>query len=167
MTNGLWKEQWPSPPYGPKWYTPFVCNWYHSLYNPWYEQGERQSSFSQSIRLFEEICGTFPMLLLFVVFLVWHNTLFLTKRVCECSKFWGVFNFHFVTSTWLIFHFSFCWLSMSRTLWIGDVQENWTEDYLCALMRNASMVWDLFPLDCRGIGVSEADARQSDKWTPG
>ncbi|KAK8813922.1 RNA recognition motif-containing protein [Blastocystis sp. ATCC 50177/Nand II] len=26
---------------------------------------------------------------------------------------------------------------MSRTLWIGDVQENWTEDYLCALMRNA------------------------------
>lgn len=27
---------------------------------------------------------------------------------------------------------------MSRTLWIGDVQENWTEDYLCALMRNAS-----------------------------
>ena len=29
-------------------------------------------------------------------------------------------------------------LNMSRTLWIGDVQENWTEDYLCALMRNAS-----------------------------
>lgn len=26
---------------------------------------------------------------------------------------------------------------MSRTLWIGDVQDNWTEDYLCALMRNA------------------------------
>lgn len=29
---------------------------------------------------------------------------------------------------------------MSRTLWIGDVQDNWTEDYLCALMRNASIL---------------------------
>lgn len=53
--------------------------------------------------------------------------------------------------------------SMSRTLWIGDVQDNWTEDYLCALMRNASMVNCERCLIIRRFGVNQIDARSSNK----
>ena len=30
---------------------------------------------------------------------------------------------------------------MSKTLWIGDVQDNWTEDYLFKLLQNASKLF--------------------------
>ena len=53
---------------------------------------------------------------------------------------------------------------MSKTLWIGDVQDNWTEDYLFKLLQNASKLFVIIIID-RGFSICEINEKPCDKRT--